>query len=240
MKLVTISKIFAGIFLVILLPVINMVNAADNISAAFKLSVNRGESPYKSSGLIHFNSEVALTVHVTDPLEQWMIFKGDTLTIYYPVENEIIKMPSRSGEVTLPIFQLIINSGLEDLGLVQVGYSLKKTDLDGEKITATWEPPTAAQKVLGELIATYVRDSLISIVAYNPKNKVVSRQIYSNYLASKGKIFPRDLKVTRYGKTTDSVFESISLENVVFDIEIPEELLNPAMPDSVKTTVIEW
>lgn len=218
---------------------INISNAAETISAAFQLTEHRDNNSHLSSGFIYYSPEKALTAHVTSPLEQWMIFKGDTLSIFYPDENKLIKIPSRGGEVTLPIFQLIINTSLEDLGLVAAGYTLNDTRLENDKITAVWKPPSTADKILGDLIATYLHDSLISIVAYNPKGKIVSQQTYSDYLISEGMLFPGHLEVTTYGKT-DSVFEAIHLENIIFDIDIEDQLLNPIIPDSVENTTVEW
>ncbi len=218
---------------------INMSNAAETISAAFNLTELRDNNSHQSSGTISYSPDNTLTIHVSAPLEQWMIFKGDTLSIFYPVENKLIKMPSRNGEVTLPIFQLLINTDREDLGLVEAGYTLQETKVEGEKITAVWRPPEATKKILGDLIATYMHDSLISIVAFDPNDKIVSRQIFSEYIANDGKLFPTKLEVTKYNKI-DSAFEAIHLEDVAFGAEIPEESLNPAIPDSVETTTIEW
>ncbi len=239
MKSVIFAKILARAFFLLCLLMINISIAAETISAVFQLTELRGESSHQSSGVIYYNQEKALTAHVTSPLDQWMIFKGDTLSIYYPDENKLIKMPSRSGEVTLPIFQLLINTNLEDLGLVKAGYTLNDTRVENGKITAVWKPPSTAKKILGDLIATYMHDSLISIVAFDPKDRVVSRQIFSNYMESEGKLFPGHLEVTKYGKV-DSVFEIIHLNDVTFNAEISDELLNPAIPNDVEATTIEW
>jgi len=218
---------------------INISNAAGNISAAFNLTELRENNLHQSSGTINYSPDNALTVHVLTPLNQWMIFKGDTLSIFYPVENKLIKMPSRSGEVTLPIFKLLINTNLEGLGLVKAGYTLFETQVENNKITAVWKPPKAAERILGDLIATYVNDSLMSIVAFDPKDKIVSRQIFSEYIANNGGFFPTKLEVAKYNKT-DSVFEALNLEDVAFGAEIPEESLNPVIPDNAETTTIEW
>jgi outer membrane lipoprotein-sorting protein len=218
---------------------ISISNAAETISAAFQLTEHRDETSHLSSGFIYYSPEKALAAHVISPLEQWMIFRGDTLSIFYPNENKLIKIPSRGGEVTLPIFQLIINTSLEDLGLVAAGYTLNDTRLENDKITAIWKPPSTAEKILGDLIATYMHDSLMSIVAYNPKEKIVSQQIYSDYLISEGMLFPGHLEVTTYGET-DSVFEAIVLKDVAINAEIPDDMLNPIIPDNVEATTIEW
>ncbi len=211
--------------------------AGNTIFGSFDLSVSWGEKTNVSNGIIYYNENKSLKIRVSSPNEQWMIFEGDTLYIYYPSTNSGMKIPSIKGEVTLPIFQLAVNASTEDAGLADAGYKLEKTSVSGDSIIAEWAPPEAARSILGDLTSVYIQDSLISIASTNPKGENVLQQTYTHWIANKGRFFPCRVKSTNTASDV-VVIESIEFSDVILSSELPpeaDEILIP--PDAVMTTI---
>ena len=214
------------------------VQAGNTITGSFELTVSRGNKSDISSGFIYYTQNKSLKIRVTSSEEQWMLFEGDTLYIYYPDNNSGLKIPSIQGEATLPIFQLAINASTEDAGLVEVGYALTSTSVFGDSIMAVWAPPEATRSVLGDLTAVYIQDSLISIVSTNPNGDTVLQQTYSEWVAYKGRLFPCRVNSTNSTTETD-VTESIIFNNVILGTELPPEAEILTIPLDAKMTTLE-
>ena len=158
-----------------------------------------------------------------------MFFEGDTLLIYYPNSNSGIKIPTIQGKVTLPVFQLAINAGTEDAGLVATGYELTTTSVSGDSIIVMWAPPKFARTVLGGLTAVYIHDSLMSIIATNSGGDTVLQQTYSEWVVHRGRLFPCRVSSTNSTYETE-VTESIVFENVVLGSKLPPEAETLTIP----------
>jgi len=213
--------------------------AANTISGSFELTIDQGDAPAVSSGFLYFTQSGALKIRVTSPLEQWMFFEGDTLTIYYPEENSGLKIPSMQGDVSLPIFQLAINASTDNVGLTQIGYELLNTSAIGDSIIAVWAPPEETRKVLGNLTSVYIRDSLKSIVAVKANGDTILEQTYSHYVSDKGRLFPCRVRSVNIAKNSKSI-ESVVFEDVILGTELPEEAKTLSIPQDADLTTVEW
>jgi len=213
--------------------------AANTISGAFKLTVEQDGETDISSGNLYFSQNGALKIRVTDPLEQWMIFEGDTLTIYYPNENSGIKIPSMQGNVSLPIFQLAINASTDNIGLTEIGYELLKTSVVGDSVIAIWAPPVETRKVMGNLTSIYIRDSLKSLVSVKANGDTVLEQTYSDYISEKGRIFPCRIRSVNIDQDLTAI-QSVIFEDVILGTELPEEAKVLIIPEDADLTTVQW
>lgn len=224
---------------ILLLLLVCSAQAENTISGSFELRISNGGNTDVSSGMFYYDQGKWLKIRVSSPIEQWMFYERDTLTIYYPGDNNGMKIPSISGEVSLPIFQLAINASLEDMGLTTIGYTLLGTAVSGDSIVTVWSPPPAAKSVLGNLTATYIRDSLMSITSTNHKGDTVLEQTYSNWVSSLGQLFPcRITSVNKSGKT--AVTESIIFGDVVLSTALPEAVNSLSIPADADISTFEW
>jgi len=213
--------------------------AGHRVYSSFEYVTARDGDTQTSSGALLYRPDTSLTIHVTSPLDQWMVFAGDTLLIYYPEENTGLKIPSLQGKVSLPIFQLVINAGKEDLGLSAAGFELQESQMSGDTLVAVWQPPAATRKVLGNFKATFVRDSVVSVVGLTPDGRETSRQEFSDYVRYEGQLFPRSVTVTQYGGEGETK-ETIRFAGVVFDAEAAADMERFSLPPDVVITIVPW
>ena len=225
--------------ILILLTPSSQSRAANTITGTFELTVEQNGKTDVSSGYLYSSQNGALKIRVTDPLEQWMIFEGDTLTIYYPKDNSGIKIPSIQGNVSLPIFQLAINAGTDNIGLTEIGYGLLKTSVVGDSIIAIWSPPEETKKIMGNLTSIYIRDSLKSLVSVKANGDTVLEQTYSDYISEKGRIFPCRIHSVNIDKDLTAI-QSIIFKDVILGTELPEEAKALIIPEDADLTTVQW
>ena len=223
--------------LVCLMPVLQ-VQAANTITGSFELSVSRGSVAEVSSGVIYCVQNESLKLAVTSPENQWMFFEGDTLKIYYPNTNSGLRIPTITGKVTLPVFQLAVNAGTEDAGLVEAGYQLKATTVSGDSIIAVWASPEIARNVLGDLTSVYIQDSLMSIVGTNADGDIILQQSYSDWVVHKGRLFPCRV-ISRNTGGDIELTESIIFENVIMGSELPSEAKKMMIPNDADMMTLD-
>ncbi len=202
------------------------------IAAAFTRTVTRGgvaEAPIH--GTLYFQSPRVIAFKVTVPISQWLVYQGDSLTIYYPKERTALHMQNQAP-IMAPIFQVLSKTLPDDLGLPKAGFTLARKDVKKGVLYTYWTPPAKAAKAIGQTIIGLAHDRLVSVEVHDPKGNLISRVEYANFSDFNGTAFPLEMTVTRLqGKAT--VVEKTSYTKPVFNQPLPAEVANFHVPAGV-------
>jgi outer membrane lipoprotein-sorting protein len=205
----------------------------------FTRDFSEKESFESAVGTLYYSFPTHITIHVKEPVEQWMILKKYRMDIYYPLDRKVFLFKTENP-ISLPFFHAFIGVVKKDYGLIDLGYSLayhRKREPD--TLVTVWVPPKKASKVLGDFTLLYVSGKITYAEFKNPKGKILSKTFYGNHCEFEGINFPLSIETVRY-TGADSTVEHITYSNPHFNTEIPDTILSFTIPDEVITKEFDW
>ena len=193
------------------------------------------------AGTLHYDVKAArVVVEVMEPLKQIMIVKDKVLEIYYPEQKQAFRFISE-GRIPLPFVESIIQSTQAEYGLTAIGYSLDKHDVVDKVLYTYWKPPEKAKDSLGVVILGMQDDRLISAEIKNPDGYLIGRSRYQNHKKIGVNYIPMTVTSSTYGEKSEvRQHEQIIYNNPQVNAEIPNPILNFAIPKSVEVKEIKW
>jgi outer membrane lipoprotein-sorting protein len=209
-----------------------------SLEVDFKRILKDNESTRISRGTIFFADPDNLTLKVREPIEQWMIFEGYRIRLYYPEEKRALEISSQMPS-NLPFFDAFVGMVKEDYGLTEIGYSIDRHELTNDTLYIYWNPPEAAAGQLGQYVLALVDNKIAYAEARDAENKVIAKSLYNDHIEHNGTYFPLTIKTTRY-ESSDSTLETIYYTNPQFNRGLSEEALNIKIPTDVEVEKLEW
>ena len=191
-----------------------------------------------AGGTIYYQKPDGLTVKVTNPLNQWMIFKGSQLDIYYPDDKMAYRIFSQYPS-SLPFFQAFVGVVREDYGLTEMGYEMSSYTSSGDTLATLWNPPAMSNKILGPYRLNFVADKIIYAEISDAEGNITARSFYSDHLKSGSAWFPLTIKTVRYVES-DSTVETVSYSNPKFNLKLPQEITDFHIPENTNIIETEW
>lgn len=189
-------------------------------------------------GSIYYQTPHKITVVVTNPIRQWMIFEDKQITIYYPDERKVFQIVTQYP-VSLPFFQSFVGVVKEDYGLTDIGYVLSNYETKGDTLISYWTPPQKRGKVLGEFMLIYVSNKIVYVELKNSEGTVMGKSFYENHIRYGAIYFPLQVSTTRY-RETDSTSEKVIYASPQFNTELPQEVKDFKIPLDAEIKEIEW
>lgn len=188
-------------------------------------------------GTIYFDG-VKTTLKIFNPLNQWMILKGNEILIYYPDEQKAMRITSENPN-TLPFFHNFLGIMKEDYGLSELGYTIRKNEMIEDTLFVHWEPPEKSKAVLGPIVVALVNDRIVLTKSRDARDKLILKTIYQSHVHYSGAYFPLQITMIQY---TDNgpVSEEIVYSHPAFDKPLPPEILNFAIPEGIEVEEIAW
>jgi hypothetical protein len=99
------------------------------------------------------------------------------------------------------IFKLLLNGTLKNYGLQKSQYSITEvSNSDDGSVISTWKPPKAAKYQFGKVVISQKGGKLNGVVFFDTKEKIVSKQIFSDYVLIKGFYFPGKIIQINYSE----------------------------------------
>lgn len=189
-------------------------------------------------GTIYYQTSGKVIIVVTDPVNQWMIFEGKQLTIYYPDDKRAFQIITQNL-VSLPFFQAFVGVIDEDYGLTELGYTLYNHIIKGDSLFTYWSPPKKVSKVLGDFTLVYVSDKIVYAEFKKKDGEIMSKSLYSNHIRHGANHFPLEISTTRY-IGADSTFEKVLYSKPQFNTSLPLKVTNFKIPKDVQIKEIKW
>jgi len=208
------------------------------ITVDFTRTVIEKKSDEVVKGHIYYQAPKKIVLKVTEPVNQWMVFEGNTLFIYYPNELKAFRFISKNP-FSLPFFQVFVGVVKDDFGLSEAGFSLTKSAVKGETLLTYWKPPKQAKKILGNAIVGLAKDKLVFVEMQDAKGKKLMKTSYSNHFQYGKTSFPLEITSVMYKKDSSTV-EKVVFANPQFNVALPQEVVNFKIPANVEIKEIEW
>lgn len=209
-----------------------------SISIEFTRTITEDTSKEVVKGNIYYQAPNLTVLKVTDPINQWMILENDTMIIYYPKEEKAFKYTSKNP-FSLPFFQIFVNIGKDNLGLSEAGFTLVRNEIKEDTLITYWKPPKQVKKALGNIIVGLSNDKLVLVEMHSPKRKKLARITFGNHFQYGDIFYPLEVVSVKYQKN-GSTTEKVVYDNPQFNVELPQEVLNFKIPDSIEVEEIEW
>jgi outer membrane lipoprotein-sorting protein len=189
-------------------------------------------------GKIYYQSPKRIILKATEPISQWMIFKDDTMLIYYPNEQKAFRFISKNP-FSLPFFQALLGFTEEDYEFSKAGFKLARHELKQDTLLSYWDPPEKLRKILGNTIIGLVNDKLVVIEIHDAKDKILTKTTYSNHFRYGKNFLPLEITSVTYQKNSNIV-EKVVYTNPQFNVPLPQDVVNFKIPANAEIKEIEW
>ncbi len=208
-----------------------------SLSLDFNRSVFNNSRAEELSGHVFF-FDTTTFVKVIKPINQWLIYKGKSIVIYYPDKNNAIFIKGSSPAI-LPFFHSILGLVDDNINLDKLHYTIIKSEKIKDTLKITWQPPKEIRGGIGNYRISFTNDRISCIENFDNKGKIISKTNYKDYKKIDNKYFPTNSKTYTYiNKRIDS--EENSFYNIAINKEIPIEIKNFKIPADSKIQEIEW
>jgi outer membrane lipoprotein-sorting protein len=204
----------------------------NNISAKFERAIVDNSGRKITRGNIYYIAPQRIILHVEDPVKQHMLIANDTLLIYYPEENRAFRFLGENPFV-MPLLYAFIGFFKEDYGLPKAGYKLDKSERKGDTLVVFWTLPKAAEDVLGKIAIGKTKETVVFIEVRDKDDHLRMRTDFKDYRKYSRGYFPSTVLSEQYFDD-NRISESINFTNPEFDVELPKELIDFEIPDSLK------
>lgn len=200
-------------------------------SAEFTRETIERNKKERVEGKIYYRSDFKeLIFCVSDPINQWMILKGNETLIYYPDSRQAFKINSQIPSI-MPFFEATLAAIDEDCSLKKMGYEFSHYERKGDILISYWKPDKKLSKIFGECILAYQRNQLIYLEMKGPNSQSFSRIEYANYIKHENIYFPLEIMIIKK-KHSDNGMEKIIYKNPVFNSPLPLEVINFKIPEA--------
>jgi hypothetical protein len=229
--------IFAA-FLLLTLPIITVYSQTlKTINLEFTRTTEYENTKEIVKGNIYYDG-TKTTVKTIEPLSQWMILEENKILLYYPDEEQAIRIKSKNP-TNLPFFQTFVGVVKEDYGLSELGFKLEESEIKGDTLFFYWSPPENAQKFLSQITLALENNKIVFTEVKDPHGKTAGKIIYENHFLYGTTNFPLEITTIKYSKT-DTIIEKIVYSNPVFDKPLPPQVVNFNIPKEIKIKELEW
>ncbi|MDP8207508.1 MAG: hypothetical protein P9L92_12645 [Candidatus Electryonea clarkiae] len=211
----------------------------NTLTIDFVRNVKHHDVSESQSGTIFFEYPDKMLVKTKMPILQWMIFESNSLLIYYPDEQKIIKINTKNP-TTLPFFQAFQAVSKSDFGLSEVGFSLQNSGIKNDTLEMTWIPPSELKKHISLVTIKLAADKIVSSVTRDTRGRNISDTRYSDHVNHGGQYFPLTIITKIYESNKISYSEEIKFSNPVFNSELPDDIINFELPADIIPHEIEW
>ncbi len=120
-------------------------------------------------------------------------------TLIYKFQNGIII--STKGSPLKPefsIFHFILNNDISDFGLRNSSYKATNVEKANDLIITKWTAPDAPKFPLGNIIVSSKDKKLETVIIYDKKGAILSRQIFKKYKFINGIEIPMEMLAVNY------------------------------------------
>jgi hypothetical protein len=127
-----------------------------------------------------------------------------------------------------------LSNQVNDLGLRELGYTIKATRFE-EGITVTdWIPPNLQLGNLSKVELAQENYLPIYTAYYNAKNKAIRKVYFSDYTISSAAALPRRITEIEYLPNGDSIISRKVYSDIKFDLDASDEYFNFKIPSDAK------
>lgn len=209
-------------------------------SATFERKVIEHYSQEITRGTVYYQAPGKVVVEVTDPVNQVMVVKDNSMIIYYPNDRKAFRIKTEHS-IPLPFIQGIISMMQEDYGLTGQGFMLVRHEVIRDTLYTSWDPPGKNKKFLGGFILGKIEEKIVYAEAKTPTGKIAAKSFYHDHIRWGGKFIPLKVLSEVYNPSGSlQQQETVIYSNVNFNPVIPDHIVNFKIPDTIPLKEIKW
>jgi outer membrane lipoprotein-sorting protein len=193
-----------------------------------KVITTEAEVFYKSQGGL-------IVTHFTRPFENITISNArGEMKIYDPKENSIIQLQSPDFSSQNSIFFAFFTNQTQDMGLKKMGYSLSKTQMEGNYMVSTWLLNSNVSSPIKKVELVLEKYSPIHMAFFNVRNEVKQKIYYGSYQQIEEFRLPMKITEISFTSKTDSTIDRKVYSNVKLNNEVADTYLDYKVPANAK------
>lgn len=137
----------------------------------------------------------------------------DTLVYRYE-GNKQVSVTGNPVKPEYSIYHFILNNDIADFGLKKSNFRAGSVEKSGDLVITKWIPPPGAVSYFGDIIVSSKNKRLNTVLIYNAKKELVSRQIYKSYQTVNGVEIPAEILSVSYGNGK-KLYQIIDFRNII-------------------------
>lgn len=193
-----------------------------------KVITTEAEVFYKSQGGL-------IVTHFTKPFENITIANArGEIKIYDPKENSVIQLQSPDFSSQNSIFFAFFTNQTQDMGLKKMGYSLNKTQMEGNYMVSTWLLGTTVSSPIKKIELVFDKYLPMHMAFFDSKNEIKQKIYYSSYQQIEEFRLPMKITEISFISKTDSTIDRKIYSNVKVNSEVADTYLDYKVPASAK------
>ncbi len=166
-----------------------------------------------------------LYLHVSYPVNQFFFVDDRKIKIYYPESKRGYDIIS-DAPFDLPIVNSLIAFMKDDYGLAKIGFIIRSNSVSGDTLIAHWEHMSGPDSGKFEI---YYKDDIIVKARYSAKS-IFLETVLKDHKTFGGYLIPTHIE-TRNSSLRNSEIESLFVEQLSINPEIPDSIMNFDFPD---------
>lgn len=201
----------------------------------FLKETKTSQSFEKVSGRFYLAPSGKFVLHVTNPVNQLVVFSHDTMDIYYPVERQAFRILGASGALGTQ-GRLGWGMGKEEDFLapafIKVG-----TQQRGDTLIVKWVPKEKG--VEATALSGSIQGRLAFIEVQEKKSKLQARSSFISTIVHKNEVIPTKMR-TVIELPKSRLEEVLSYDDILFDEVIGDSIAQFKFPKDVVVKTVQW
>jgi len=150
-----------------------------------------------TKGTVFYDKNVKKVLYSISFPEKENYVSVDTL-IYKFINRQLVSKQGNPLKPEFSIFHFILNNNLPDFGLKNSSFKISNVEKSKESIITKWLPPKNTNFPLGKILIATIDKKLQSVLIYNKKDELISRQVFKNYSFINGMEVPNEILTVGY------------------------------------------
>lgn len=120
--------------------------------------------------------------------------------------------------IDFSVLNLFLNGKLEYFGLNNTPFKLEKVEKDDGLVISTWKLENKyVNSPVSKMLLSQKDNNLYGLITFGPEDKIISKQIFSDYISVNGLSFPSRIIQFNYSPDGTQVTKITTYKNVVIN-----------------------
>ena len=175
----------------------------------------------RESASVYFIPYIGSYMFINEPVIQNIKMITESLLYYYPQKNIALIMNNPDALISTTPVQLFVNTGSEDQGLSELGFSLNGYELKADTLIKTWELKGKKKKEYIRIDVFSKDQAVIKTRSYDADKSMIKEVNYRNWLIVNNYAYPMEIEILENNDT--NLYDFWGLK--IFD-HIPDSIMN--------------
>lgn len=156
------------------------------------------------------------------------------VSVYDKDNNSVIQSQNAYYSTKTNELYYFINNKKDDLGLAEIGFTIKDVNYEDGLTVTEWWPPSEGMKYFSSIKIVHDKENPIFMEYKDHTEMVVKKVYFYNYEQVNQIDFPRSITQIDFKTERDSIVSKTQYENIRFNVPEATEKLNFKIPTDAK------